>query len=248
MVCTKTVDATATACTQKDVLNFSTSTTYQAGDVVRVETKRFKCKGFPYTNWCSRPGYEPLVSDFWREAWDEDGTCSQDDPTAVTTTGLFTISGLDLTSLSDTAKELIESYFADAIRDEGNLSYGNTEISVSFEECATTRRRMRILNTNEEECQVDCLCCDYIIINHGDSREDANKEAASITALLSGEPALSYIAERVLDLSQESSDPTIRNAVSALAVESHNEGTTTEEARVKVEANGKLSAQNFDPR
>jgi len=247
-VCTKTVDTTVTACTQKDVLNFSTSTTYQAGDVVRVETKRFKCKGFPFTNWCSRPGYEPLVGDFWREAWDEDGTCSQDDPTAVTTTGLFTISGLDLTTLSDTAKELIESYFADAIRDEGNLSHGNTEISVSFEECDTTRRRMRVLNTNEEDCQEGCQCCDYTIINRGDSREDVNEEAASITKLLSEEPALSSIAERVRDSSQESSDPAIRDAVALVTVESHNEGTTTEEAKIKVEANGKLSVNNFDPR
>ena len=62
-------------CTTEDVLNYSTTTEYEPGDVVRIGTKRYKCKDSPDGLWCKIPAYAPAESDYWEQAWTEDGTC-----------------------------------------------------------------------------------------------------------------------------------------------------------------------------
>jgi hypothetical protein len=78
-VCTKTTKTINTVCTPTDVNNYSSSATYDAHDVVRVGRKRFKCKDFPYSGWCSSGVlYAPLTGPHWTRAWDEDGICTPD--------------------------------------------------------------------------------------------------------------------------------------------------------------------------
>jgi len=68
-------DVTKTNC--PIVNTFSSSTKYEAGDVVRIGTKKFQCKAWPYYLWCSNSGYEPsLEAGVWTDAWNEIGDCS----------------------------------------------------------------------------------------------------------------------------------------------------------------------------
>ena len=67
-------------CTTEDVLNYSTTTEYESGDVVRIGTKRYKCRGLPNGLWCKNPAYAPAESNVWEQAWVEDGNCSQSSP------------------------------------------------------------------------------------------------------------------------------------------------------------------------
>ena len=69
-----------TVCTTEDVLNYSTTTEYESGDVVRIGTKRYKCRGLPNGLWCKNPAYAPAESNVWEQAWVEDGNCSQSSP------------------------------------------------------------------------------------------------------------------------------------------------------------------------
>ena len=63
-------------CSMKDVEPFSSSVEYVEDDVVRIGTKRFKCRSWPNSGWCSDDGYEPsLKPGLWEQAWDEDGEC-----------------------------------------------------------------------------------------------------------------------------------------------------------------------------
>ena len=62
-------------CTTENVLNYSPTTEYEPGDVVRIGTKRYKCKDSPNGLWCKIPAYAPAESDYWEQAWMEDGTC-----------------------------------------------------------------------------------------------------------------------------------------------------------------------------
>jgi len=72
--CTKRPDLEV--CTLTDVEPFSGSAEYVEGDVVRIGTKRFKCKGWPNSGWCSDAGYEPSLNPgLWEQAWDENGEC-----------------------------------------------------------------------------------------------------------------------------------------------------------------------------
>jgi len=64
-----------TVCSSEDVLNYSTTTEYEPGDVVRIGTKRYKCRGWPNGLWCKNPAYAPAESDIWEQAWKEDGKC-----------------------------------------------------------------------------------------------------------------------------------------------------------------------------
>ena len=78
------LDGTSTACT-KDVTvthcpsveAYSTTATYAAGDVVRIGTKRFKCKPWPFYLWCGNEAYAPTLEDggTWGDAWSTDGDC-----------------------------------------------------------------------------------------------------------------------------------------------------------------------------
>ena len=63
-------------CTTEDVLNYSPTTDYEPGDVVRIGTKRYKCKDSPNGLWCKISAYAPsLKPGIWSDAWIEDGTC-----------------------------------------------------------------------------------------------------------------------------------------------------------------------------
>jgi len=63
-------------CTTEDVLNYSSSTDYEEGDVVRIGTTRFKCRGWPNGLWCNNSAYAPsLKPGIWTDAWSEDGNC-----------------------------------------------------------------------------------------------------------------------------------------------------------------------------
>ena len=68
-------------CTTEDVLNYSSSTEYEEGDVVRVGTTRFKCRGWPNGLWCNNSAYAPsLKPGIWEQAWSLDGNCSYEPP------------------------------------------------------------------------------------------------------------------------------------------------------------------------
>jgi len=61
-------------CSYVEVKVYSSSTNYDAGDVVRVGNERYKCKGHPFTGWCSMGDrYEPEIGDIWSDAWTKDG-------------------------------------------------------------------------------------------------------------------------------------------------------------------------------
>jgi len=77
------LDDTSTAC-KKEVTEtscpsvdpYSSTATYEAGDVVRIGTKKFQCKAWPYYLWCGNSAYEPsLESGIWTDAWSEIGDC-----------------------------------------------------------------------------------------------------------------------------------------------------------------------------
>jgi len=68
--CTK--DVTVTHCPTVEL--FSPSATYGAGEVVRVGTKRFKCKDWPFYQHCGVPYYAPTGEDYGA-AWRDDGDC-----------------------------------------------------------------------------------------------------------------------------------------------------------------------------
>ncbi|EJK59466.1 hypothetical protein THAOC_20308 [Thalassiosira oceanica] len=67
-------DVTVTTCPSVDA--YSSSATYEAGDVVRIGTKKFQCKAWPYYLWCGNSAYEPsLEAGVWTDAWSEIGDC-----------------------------------------------------------------------------------------------------------------------------------------------------------------------------
>jgi len=73
-------------CRMVDVLTYNKATDYAYGDVVRVGTKRFKCKTWPNGLWCNNEAYSPkLDGSIWSNAWLVDGTCSDNSyaPTAT---------------------------------------------------------------------------------------------------------------------------------------------------------------------
>lgn len=49
---------------------YSTSAKYAHNDVASSQNNNYRCKGHPYTVWCSEEEYEPGVSLFWGLAWD----------------------------------------------------------------------------------------------------------------------------------------------------------------------------------
>lgn len=49
---------------------YSPSTVYAHNNVVSSQNNNYRCKGHPYTVWCSNNEYEPGVSSFWSLAWD----------------------------------------------------------------------------------------------------------------------------------------------------------------------------------
>ncbi|KAL7522752.1 hypothetical protein ACHAWX_007410 [Stephanocyclus meneghinianus] len=51
---------------------------YAHGDVVSNDHKNYKCKPYPYTDWCNSDKYEPGVSMHWALAWDLVNDCKTD--------------------------------------------------------------------------------------------------------------------------------------------------------------------------
>jgi hypothetical protein len=48
----------------------------QGADVTNLEPKRrFECRPWPYTPWCSLPNYEPGRTKHWIDAWFDRGMC-----------------------------------------------------------------------------------------------------------------------------------------------------------------------------
>jgi len=74
--CKKDLDTTT--CSDVPVNAWSSSVDYVEGDVVRVATKRFVCKGYPAYFWCRLKNYKPELepNNVWNQAWDEDGMCT----------------------------------------------------------------------------------------------------------------------------------------------------------------------------
>lgn len=63
-------------CSDMDVNRWSDNVDYTAGDVVRIGSRRFKCREWPVTLWCNLEAYTPMLeSGIWDQAWSEDGTC-----------------------------------------------------------------------------------------------------------------------------------------------------------------------------
>jgi len=62
----------------EDVEPWSSSATYETGDVVRLGLDRFKCREHPNVGWCGNSAYKPTSSDsdIWTQAWTRDGACS----------------------------------------------------------------------------------------------------------------------------------------------------------------------------
>nr|WP_107311062.1 glycosyl hydrolase family 18 protein [Burkholderia metallica] len=52
---------------------YKEGTQYKAGDIVSNQGKLYRCKSFPYTNWCSMAAwaYEPGKGSAWEQAWEE---------------------------------------------------------------------------------------------------------------------------------------------------------------------------------
>lgn len=64
-------------CNDVNVNHWSNSFDYTGGDVVRIGSKRFKCRAWPFMLWCNVEGYKPMLENgIWDQAWSEDGTCT----------------------------------------------------------------------------------------------------------------------------------------------------------------------------
>ena len=56
---------------------WTAGTLYEAGDQVRIGSKKFQCKPWPFYLWCRMSAYSPTLSltGLWTEAWTDAGTC-----------------------------------------------------------------------------------------------------------------------------------------------------------------------------
>jgi hypothetical protein len=65
-------------CFDTPVSSWSSSTSYDFADVVRIGTQRFKCKYWPNGLWCNNAAYKPEIEagGIWGNAWTKDGTCT----------------------------------------------------------------------------------------------------------------------------------------------------------------------------
>ncbi|KAL7526453.1 hypothetical protein ACHAWF_003276, partial [Thalassiosira exigua] len=73
-VCTK--DVKVESCTIEPVALYSENFGYFPGDVIRLGTRRYKCKDAPLHLWCRVEAYKPDGKDagIWKDAWTTDGT------------------------------------------------------------------------------------------------------------------------------------------------------------------------------
>mmetsp|Transcript_3382 Transcript_3382/g.6143 ORF Transcript_3382/g.6143 Transcript_3382/m.6143 type:complete len:657 (+) Transcript_3382:92-2062(+) len=74
--CTKKVETKV--CTDTPVNAWVSSVDYFTNDVVRLGTKRFKCREWPNYFWCRMSAYRPSTesNSIWNQAWTENGLCS----------------------------------------------------------------------------------------------------------------------------------------------------------------------------
>jgi len=66
------------------VLEYDENTDYDAGSVIRIHAKKYKCKDFPASLWCKMDGYGP-DDRYFAQAWSEDGFCPTVAPTPAPT-------------------------------------------------------------------------------------------------------------------------------------------------------------------
>jgi hypothetical protein len=69
------IDALAATC--NNLPAWRSGVQYQEGaDITHMEPRRrFECRNWPYTPWCSLPVYEPGKTRHWPEAWIDRGRC-----------------------------------------------------------------------------------------------------------------------------------------------------------------------------
>jgi len=73
--CSRTVDVVECVDTAVDI--WSNTVSYDTGDVVRRGTRRFVCREWPNSLWCSLAVYQPeLEVGIWIDAWRENGECA----------------------------------------------------------------------------------------------------------------------------------------------------------------------------
>jgi hypothetical protein len=74
--CTKKVETNV--CTDTAVVAWSSGTNYVTDDVVRIGTKRYKCREWPNYFWCRMAAYKPTMESngIWNQAWNENGMCT----------------------------------------------------------------------------------------------------------------------------------------------------------------------------
>ena len=60
-----------------DIGSWTSGTSYDAGDKVRIGSATYQCKPWPYYFWCRMSAYKPTLSDtgLWTEAWSPSGAC-----------------------------------------------------------------------------------------------------------------------------------------------------------------------------
>ena len=93
--------------TDLKVDNWSSSTTYIAGDVVRVGADRYKCKDWPYTGFCNQESYNPSTA-LWSSAWSRDGECPM-----VPTSEVFPV--IQVTKIVNVTYEMLSELIMDGI-------------------------------------------------------------------------------------------------------------------------------------
>merc|ERR1712127_251338 len=76
VTCVRTVTTETTNATPVGV--WTVGEAYVSGDVVRVGSKRFKCREWPNFFWCTNTAYRPEMepNGIWDQAWTADGMCT----------------------------------------------------------------------------------------------------------------------------------------------------------------------------
>jgi len=67
-----------------EVVEYDEDTDYDAGSVIRIHAKKYKCKSYPASLWCKQDGYGP-DDQYFDLAWSEDGFCPTVAPTPAPT-------------------------------------------------------------------------------------------------------------------------------------------------------------------
>ncbi|EJK66698.1 hypothetical protein THAOC_12356, partial [Thalassiosira oceanica] len=117
--CTKEV----ITCSEHPVEPYSRSAHYDEGDAVRVQTERFRCKGWPFSS------YAPSLEEGpWNEAWVKEGSCpGPNEITIISTISLSGFSGTpstehELKTMIASLEESIEANLNSSFNSMGNVN------------------------------------------------------------------------------------------------------------------------------